>query len=55
MFDFKIQDELVAERKKAEDVSNENITLCVKNNSLEVDFEENAWTGVASKVISSCR
>lgn len=55
MPDYKFQDNFVAEKKKAEDVKNENITLCVTNNSLEINFDEDAWSGVASKVISSCR
>lgn len=55
MPDFNFKDDLVAKKIQADSVKDDNITLCVTNNFLEVTFEEDAWSGTASKVISSCR
>lgn len=55
MKDFNLQDDLVAKKITKDDVSKSNVTLCITNNYLEVTFEENAWDGVANKIISSRR
>ncbi len=55
MKDFNLQDDLVAKKITKDDVSKNNVTLCITNNYLEVNFEENAWDGVANKIISSRR
>lgn len=55
MKDYKLQDRIVAEKITKEEVNRKNITLCVTNNHLNVDFGNGAWDGVAKKIISSCR
>lgn len=55
MRDYNFQDELVAQKITAEDVEVTNTMLCITNNYLEVNFEEDAWEGIATKIITSCR
>lgn len=55
MKDYNFQDDLVAEKITEDDVAITNTTLCITNNYLEIRFEEDAWDGVANKIISSCR
>ena len=54
MPDFSFKDDLVAKKIQADSVKDDNITLCVTNNFLEVTFEEDAWSATASRNISSC-
>lgn len=53
--DFKYNEDLVSNEKKAESVKNDNITLCITNNALDVSFEDDSWYGVARMLISGCR
>ena len=52
---FNLQDDLIAQPISKDKVDNKNTTLCITNNYLEINFEEDAWDNAAGIVISSCR